>query len=149
MNASPFREFLRSCYKNVSFMLGFIMLLSVVIIALFAPQIAPYNFEGGDPNAKFTAPCAQHIMGTDNMGRDLFSRIVYGSRITLKVALIGGTIQLFLGVVVGLFCGFYGGVVDRFMLFFADLTWCVPGMVMALAVVTVIGSTLSTVSRVV
>ena len=143
MYESPFKEFLHSCYKNPNFMIGGILLLIIILTAVFAPFIAPYEYDAGDPGATFTAPCPEHILGTDNMGRDLFSRIVYGTRITLKVALIGGSIQLFLGVVVGLFCGYYGGVVDRIMLFFADLTWCVPGMVMALAVVTVIGQNLT------
>ena len=119
------------------------MLGSVILTAVFANQIAPYEYDQGDPYSTFQAPSAEHIFGTDNMGRDQFSRIVYGTRITLKVALLGGSIQLALGVIVGLMCGYYGGVIDRIMLFFADLTWCVPGMVMALAVVTVIGSNLT------
>ena len=139
MNASPWKEFFRSSWKNVNFMVGFIMLLSIIILAVFADQIAPYPYDGNDMTAKIQAPSAAHLLGTDRMGRDLFSRIVYGSRITLKVALIGGSIQLALGVVVGLLCGYYGGLIDRAMLFIADLTWCVPGMIMALAVVTILG----------
>lgn len=143
MNSSPWKEFLHSCYKNVNFMVGAIMLASVIIFAIFAEQIAPYGLDENDKTCLKQAPSAQHILGTDNMGRDLFSRIVYGTRITIKVALIGGAIELVLGVVVGLVCGFYGGAIDKFMLFIADLTWCVPGMIMALAVVTVIGSNLT------
>lgn len=139
MNASPWKEFFRSSWKNINFMVGFIMLLSIIILAVFADQIAPYPYDGNDMTAKIQAPSAAHLLGTDRMGRDLFSRIVYGSRITLKVALIGGSIQLALGVVVGLLCGYYGGLIDRAMLFIADLTWCVPGMIMALAVVTILG----------
>lgn len=143
MNSSPWKEFLHSCYKNVNFMVGAIMLASVIIFAIFAEQIAPYGLDENDKTCLKQAPSAQHILGTDNMGRDLFSRIVYGTRITIKVALIGGAIELVLGVVVGLVCGFYGGAIDKFMLFIADLTWCVPGMIMALAVVTIIGSNLT------
>lgn len=143
MHDSPFKGFFRSCWKNINFMVGIVMLCSVIFVAVFAEQVAPYAYDAGDPGTIFKAPSAAHIFGTDNMGRDQFSRIIYGARITLKVALIGGSIQLFLGVIVGLFCGYYGGVVDRIMLFFADLTWCVPGMVMALAVVTVIGINLT------
>ena len=143
MNDNPFKEFFRSCWKNVNFMMGAIMLISVIVFAVFANQIAPYSFDQNDNTAVMQAPSSAHILGTDNMGRDLFSRIIYGTRITLKVALIGGAIELALGVVVGLMCGFYGGIVDRLMLFVADLTWCVPGMIMALAVVTIIGSNLT------
>jgi peptide/nickel transport system permease protein len=143
MNASPLKEFFRSCYKNINFMVGAAMLLSIIVFAIFAERIAPYGFDENDITSQMQAPSAQHLLGTDKMGRDLFSRIVYGTRITLKVALIGGSIELALGVIVGLICGFYGGLVDKIMLFFADLTWCVPGMIMALAVVTIIGSNLT------
>ncbi len=143
MNASPSKEFFKNCWKNANFMIGFIMLLIMIICAIFADQIAPYAYDGNDVTAKLLAPCREHIMGTDNMGRDLFSRIIYGTRITLKVALIGGSIELALGVVIGLLCGYYGGAIDRVMLFFADLTWCVPGTIMAFAVVTVIGQNLN------
>jgi len=143
MNASPLKEFFRSCYKNINFMVGAAMLLSIIVFAIFAERIAPYGFDENDITSQMQAPSAQHLLGTDKMGRDLFSRIVYGTRITLKVALIGGSIELALGVIVGLICGFYGGLIDKIMLFFADLTWCVPGMIMALAVVTIIGSNLT------
>ena len=143
MAASPWKEFFRSCYKNLNFMVGAIMLLSIIIIAVFADYIAPFEYDENDVSAVLQPPSATHILGTDKLGRDLWSRIVYGTRIAFKVAAIGGAIQLFLGVVVGLFCGYYGGIVDRPMLFFADLTWCVPGMVMALAVVTILGSNLT------
>ena len=143
MAASPWKEFFRSCYKNLNFMVGAIMLLSIIIIAVFADYIAPFEYDENDVSAVLQPPSATHILGTDKLGRDLWSRIVYGTRIAFKVAAIGGAIQLFLGVVVGLFCGYAGGIVDRSMLFFADLTWCVPGMVMALAVVTILGSNLT------
>lgn len=140
MNESPFREFWKSCYKNVNFMVGSIMILSVIFIAIFANQIAPYSYTDIHESDILTAPCAQYIFGTDDMGRDLFSRIVFGTRITLEVAIIGAGLQLIVGVLVGLFCGYYGGAADRALTFVADLTWCIPGMIMALAVVTIIGS---------
>ncbi len=140
MNESPFREFWKSCYKNVNFMVGSIMILSVIFIAIFANQIAPYSYTDIHESDILTAPCAQYIFGTDDMGRDLFSRIVFGTRITLEVAIIGAGLQLIVGVLVGLLCGYYGGTADRALTFVADLTWCIPGMIMALAVVTIIGS---------
>ena len=140
MNESPFREFWKSCYKNGNFMVGSIMILSVIFIAIFANQIAPYSYTDIHESDILTAPCAQYIFGTDDMGRDLFSRIVFGTRITLEVAIIGAGLQLIVGVLVGLLCGYYGGAADRALTFVADLTWCIPGMIMALAVVTIIGS---------
>lgn len=73
----------------------------------------------------------------------MFSKVIYGTRITLWVALLGTSIQLFLGVVVGLLCGYFGGWVDKVLLFITDVTWCVPGTILALAVVTVLGKGLT------
>lgn len=143
MNDSPLREFLSSCHKNRNFMIGFIIVLSVIIFAAFANRIAPYSYDEAHPKDILVAPCSEYIFGTDNMGRDLFSRIIYGSRITLQVAVLGAGFQLVFGVTIGLICGYFGGIADRLLTFVADLTWCIPGMIMALAVVTVIGSGLT------
>ncbi len=143
MNDSPFKEFLGSCYKNKNFMLGFVIVLSIIIFAAFADQIAPYRFDEAHPADILVAPCPEYILGTDNMGRDLFSRIIYGSRITLQVAILGAGLQLVFGVTIGLICGYFGGAADRALTFAADLTWCIPGMIMALAVVTIIGAGLT------
>ncbi len=143
MNYSPFKEFLSSCYKNRNFMIGLIIVLSVIIFAVFANQIAPYNYDEAHPEDILAAPSAEYIFGTDNMGRDLFSRIIYGSRITLQVAVLGAGLQLVFGVTIGLICGYFGGIADRSLTFIADLTWCIPGMIMALAVVTIIGTGLT------
>ena len=143
MNDSPLKEFLGSFYKNRNFMIGLIIVLSIIISAIFAEQIAPYDYDAANPHDILTAPNSDHIFGTDNMGRDLFSRIIYGTRITLKVAILGAGIELLLGVTIGLICGYFGGTADRILTFIMDLTWCIPGMIMALAVVTVIGSGLT------
>ncbi len=142
MNSSPAREFFRACHKNRNFMVGFIMVASVILIALFADVIAPYPFDMAHPQDILKAPCGQYLFGTDNMGRDLFSRIIYGTRIALQVALVGAGLQLVVGTVVGLICGYFGGWMDKALMFIADLTYAIPGMVMALAVVTVLGSSL-------
>lgn len=142
MNSSPAREFFRSCHKNRNFMAGFIMVVSVILVALFADVIAPYPFDMAHPQDILKAPCGQYLFGTDNMGRDLFSRIIYGTRIALQVALVGAGLQLVVGTVVGLICGYFGGWIDKALMFIADLTYAIPGMVMALAVVTVLGSSL-------
>lgn len=142
MNSSPIKDFLKSCCKNKNFLIGFLMAASVILIAVFAKQIAPYAFDEVNPDSILMKPCKQHIFGTDNMGRDLFSRIVYGTRIALQVAFVGAGLQLVVGTIVGLICGYFGGKIDRAFMFIADLTYAIPGMVMALAVVTVLGSSL-------
>ena len=76
MAASPWKEFFRNCYKNLNFMVGAIMLLSIIVIAVFADYIAPFEYDENDVSAVLQPPSATHILGTDKLGRDLWSRIV-------------------------------------------------------------------------
>lgn len=143
MNYSPIREFFYNCRRNVNFVVGFLMILSLILIAIFAQQIAPYDYDEPHKQDRLQAPNSTYLFGTDDFGRDMFSKVIYGTRITLWVALLGTSIQLFLGVVVGLLCGYFGGWVDKVLLFITDVTWCVPGTILALAVVTVLGKGLT------
>lgn len=143
MNYSPIREFFYNCRRNVNFVVGFLMILSLILVAIFAQQIAPYNYDEPHKQDRLQAPNSTYLFGTDDFGRDMFSKVIYGTRITLWVALLGTSIQLFLGVVVGLLCGYFGGWVDKVLLFITDVTWCVPGTILALAVVTVLGKGLT------
>lgn len=144
MNYSPIREFFyKYCRRNVNFVVGFLMILSLILVAIFAQQIAPYDYDEPHKQDRLQAPNSTYLFGTDDFGRDMFSKVIYGTRITLWVALLGTSIQLFLGVVVGLLCGYFGGWVDRVLLFITDVTWCVPGTILALAVVTVLGKGLT------
>lgn len=143
MNYSPIREFFYNCRRNVNFVVGFLMILSLILVAIFAQQIAPYGYDEPHKQDRLQAPNSTYLFGTDDFGRDMFSKVIYGTRITLWVALLGTSIQLFLGVVVGLLCGYFGGWVDKVLLFITDVTWCVPGTILALAVVTVLGKGLT------
>lgn len=143
MNYSPIREFFYNCRRNVNFVVGFLMILSIILVAIFAQQIAPYDYDEPHKQDRLQAPNSTYLFGTDDFGRDMFSKVIYGTRITLWVALLGTSIQLFLGVVVGLLCGYFGGWVDKVLLFITDVTWCVPGTILALAVVTVLGKGLT------
>lgn len=143
MNYSPIREFFYNCRRNVNFVVGFLMILSLILVAIFAQQFAPYDYDEPHKQNKLQAPNSTYLFGTDDFGRDMFSKVIYGTRITLWVALLGTSIQLFLGVVIGLLCGYFGGWVDKVLLFITDVTWCVPGTILALAVVTVLGKGLT------
>lgn len=143
MNYSPIREFFYNCRRNVNFVVGFLMILSLILVAIFAQQFAPYGYDEPHKQDRLRAPNSTYLFGTDDFGRDMFSKVIYGTRITLWVALLGTSIQLFLGVVIGLLCGYFGGWVDKVLLFITDVTWCVPGTILALAVVTVLGKGLT------
>lgn len=140
---SKAKETLHACLKNRNFMVGFVILLTVVLVAIFAEQIAPYEYTAQGVGKKLTAPCGDFWFGTDELGRDVFSRIVMGTRITLWVAFLGASLTLILGVTIGMICGYFGNWVDRVFSFLTDLTWCIPGTILALAVVTLLGKGLT------
>ena len=142
-NNNRWKETLRECRKNKSFMIGLIILISVILVAIFASVLAPYEYDQQNVGPRFTGPCADYLFGTDQLGRDMLSRVIYGSRTALWVAFLGGTLQLVIGVVVGLLCGFFGKWVDKVLLFMTDVTWCIPGTILALAVVTILGKGLT------
>lgn len=140
---NKWKERLHECIHNANFMIGFVIIVSVILVAIFADQIAPYDYMTQKTGGRLEAPSSAHLFGTDDLGRDMFSRIVYGSRIALWVAFLGGSLQLAIGVVIGLACGFFGKWVDRILTFMTDLTWCIPGTILALAVVTILGKSLT------
>ena len=140
-----FKGSLRVFLHNRSFLIGSIMILVVVISAIFADVIAPYEYDYADMSKKLLMPCKEFLFGTDDFGRDMFSRVIYGSRIALRVALLAAAIEIALGVTIGMLSGYYGGTVDRVLSFFADLTWSMPPIIMSMAVITVLGKGLDNV----
>jgi peptide/nickel transport system permease protein len=94
---------------------------------------------------KLTNPNQQHLFGTDRYGRDVFSRVVHGSRIALKVGLIVVIIESFIGISLGLLAGYYGGITNKIILFITDLTWSMPPIILALAIITMLGPSLNNV----
>ncbi|MDD6043024.1 MAG: ABC transporter permease [Eubacteriaceae bacterium] len=142
-NNSKWKETLNECRKNKSFMIGLIILISICLVAALAGVIAPYDYAEQYVGERFMAPCAKYPFGTDQLGRDMLSRVIYGSRTALWVAFLGGSLELIIGVVVGLLCGFFGKWVDKVLLFMTDVTWCIPGTILALAVVTILGKGLT------
>ncbi len=139
------KKFLYNLRHNRNLAIGTIMVLIVVLVAIFADQIAPYSFDDSYVAPKFTKPCSEFPFGTDDFGRDMFSRIVYGSRISLRVALLAAIIEICLGVSIGLLAGYYGGNLDRLLSFIGDLTWSMPPIIMSMAVITVLGKGLTNV----
>ncbi|HDL60560.1 MAG TPA: ABC transporter permease [candidate division WOR-3 bacterium] len=130
---------LRSGLRNISFKLGGIIFLSVVLTAIFAPIIAPYSYDEMHISDRLKPPSSKYLLGTDQYGRDIFSRIVYGSRIALKVGILVVIIETAIGISLGLLAGYYGGKADKVISFTTDVFWAMPPLVLALAVVTLLG----------
>ena len=118
---------------------GFFILTGLVIIALFADFIAPYSAYAVDLSSRFQAPSASHFFGTDELGRDIFSRILFGTRISLTVGAIVVCIALTIGVFVGAVAGFHGRRVDEIIMRVTDVFLAFPSIVLALAVGAALG----------
>ena len=130
---------------NKKALLGLIIMSIVTITAIAAPLIAPF-----DPIEMEVGPLLQkvdgtHIMGTDMFGRDVFSRLIYGTRISLTVALVVGCTSAFIGTVLGLIAGYYGGLLDNLLTRLADTLFSFPWILTAITLATIMGPGLKTV----
>lgn len=120
---------------------GAIVVLLFIGMAVLAPVIAPHdpNQQVGALAANPAGPSGEHLMGLDEQGRDFFSRVVYGSRLSLLSGLVSVGIGLFFGMLLGSLAGYFGGWVDNLIMRFMDIMLSIPGLLLAIAIVTVLG----------
>ncbi|MEX1663429.1 ABC transporter permease [Thioclava sp. 15-R06ZXC-3] len=116
---------------------GFLVLL--VLVAVFAPYFSPYDFAAQDLMNRNMAPAWPHVMGTDQFGRDLFSRVLYGARTSLSVSATAIAISVAAGMTLGASAGLFGGWFERTVMTAVDLTWSFPDILIALIFVAIIG----------
>ena len=120
-----------------------IILLSVIAVSFIVGLFwTPYGINATDPAAKLAAPSLQHLFGTDNLGRDVFSRCLAASRYTILVSFAGVAFALVLGTAAGLFAGYFGGILDRIIMVLSNSIMCFPGILLALMAVAVFGPSL-------
>lgn len=130
-------------------MLGFIIILIVVLIAVFAPVIAPYDPAAVDLYGMRMPPCwmengsMEHLLGCDNLGRDLWSRIIYGTRVSLLVGVLSVLLAGVFGIILGMVSGFYGGWIDNVIMRITDAFFAIPRILMAMVVLMVAGSSVT------
>ena len=125
--------------KRVCLYCGFFILM-VSLVALFAPYIAPYPFYEQFPERALNSPSLRHWLGTDHLGRDLLSRIIYGSRMSMAVGLLATLISAVLGMIYGVISGWFGGVTDRIMMRFIDILYSIPTLVLLILVKVIFDS---------
>jgi peptide/nickel transport system permease protein len=118
---------------------GAIVLVIVVLAALFASRIAPYSPTRQDFRVERQPPSAQHLMGTDEFGRDVFSRVIWGAQTSLEAGAVAATIALVIGLGLGMFAAFYGGRADNVIMRFMDVILAFPYILLAIAVVAILG----------
>jgi len=129
---------IREFTRNKMALAGSIFILIMITFALLAPIIAPYGPTDIDIKNILSAPSHAHIFGTDTLGRDIFSRIVYGSRISLSIGFIAVGIAVIMGVLIGSIAGYYGGKVESVLMRFVDIMLCFPTFFLILAVIAVL-----------
>ncbi len=132
----------RQLRRNPAAMTGLAIIIALIVIAIFAPFIAPYDPLQQNFRKALQPPSAEHLFGTDDVGRDILSRVIYGARISLRVGLIAVSISLSLGVLLGLIAGYYGGWVDTLISQVTDILLAFPGLLLALAIIAVLGPSL-------
>jgi peptide/nickel transport system permease protein len=133
---SAVRYFLR---KNPRMLVGLVLLAILLFVALFAPVIAPYDPIKVNITDALEAPSTSHLLGTDDLGRDVFSRVLWGARISLSVGVISVSIGFLVGVSVGLLAGYLGGTFDLLAMRVIDALLAFPALVLAIAITAALG----------
>lgn len=123
-------------------MVGLVILLIIIVIALLTPWLAPYSYAEQNLPLGASAPSAQHWMGTDTLGRDLLTRLLYGGRISLLVATLATTVALLVGVTYGIVAGYLGGRVDAWMMRLVDILYALPFIILIILMMVVFGRSL-------
>lgn len=135
------RRALRRLVSNPTAVIGLALVSAAVALAVVAPLIAPYDPIIGNLRDHLQPPSVTHAFGTDDVGRDIFTRVIFGSQISLQIALAVQAITLVIGVVLGLVGGYYGGWTDAIIMRIADIVMSFPLLIIAIALVGVLGST--------
>jgi peptide/nickel transport system permease protein len=140
--SSRWRDFRRRMWRSKGAMIGLVIVVILAAVALSAQFIAPYPPNKVNVGGFLDKPSMTHLFGTDQFGRDIFSRVLFGSRVSLTVGFISVGIASIFGVVVGLIAGYYGGWVDDLLMRFVDIMLAFPGILLALAIVSLLGPSL-------
>lgn len=134
------RNILRRFLKNKNAVLGLIFIIILIICSLVPSLIAPYGFDDQNLQEKFISPNGQHWFGTDDYGRDIFSRVIYGARISLTIGVVSVAISSVLGTALGCISGYYGGRVDNLIMRMIDIMLAIPNILLAMSLVSMLGT---------
>lgn len=136
---SEFLRVMKQLSKNKIAMLGLILLVLECLLAALAPYIAPYHYAEMDLTSAFSTPSANHLFGCDDMGRDIFSRILYGGRYSISIGIIAVMISVAFGMVIGALAGYFGGKIDNILMRILDVIQAIPGMLLMIVISAVLG----------
>lgn len=136
---------LNSFYQNKIAFVGSVFLLFLLLFAIFAPSLTPYTYFETHLSLKNTPPCKDFWFGTDELGRDLFTRIGWGARISLFIGVAASCIDLVIGVLFGAFAALFGGVVEEYMMRLADILYSIPHLLIVILLMVILGPGIPTI----
>ncbi len=135
-------ELLKDLLKNRTAAFGLLIVLSIVAVAVFGPFLAPQDPLKPAPLDRLQGPSSRHLFGTDSLGRDILSRVIYGSRISLTIGIISVTISLVPGTFLGLLSGYFGGWLDTLVMRVMDVLLAFPAVLLAIFITAILGPSL-------
>lgn len=139
-NQSQFAQIFFRLRRNKAAMLGLVIFLVGVLIAVFAPLIMTHDYAAMDVAARLQGPSAEHFFGTDELGRDLFSRVIYGSRYSLAIGVCAILLAAVIRVILGVIAGYFGGWVDNLIMRFLDVIQSIPALLLVIVIAAVLGT---------
>ncbi len=136
---NKYKEFVKKFIRRKTAVVALIFILFLLIVAALGPEIAPYDANQPDYNNLLSPPSAEHIWGTDEFGRDIFSRLLAGTRLSLLSALSATIVGASIGIILGLLAGYYGGWINALVMRGSDVLFAFPDILLAIAIVAIIG----------
>ena len=133
-------EVFKRLFKSKTAVIGLVLIIIFILIAIIGPFVAPYNYADYSPSIAHQTPTAEHWLGTDDMGRDIFSRLLVGTQYTLELGLGACIIGLIIGIILGCIAGFFGGWVEELIMRICDVMQAIPGMLLAVVISASLGN---------
>ena len=138
--SSPGKEALKRLMRDRTAVAGLIIIIALLLVGLFAPLIAPYDYQVQDYSAVLQGPSSAHWFGTDGTGRDIFSRCVYGARYSLPIGIMCVAVGLIIGGILGVIAAYFGGKTDNVIMRFIDIIQAIPSTLLCIALVAILGN---------
>jgi peptide/nickel transport system permease protein len=139
LGSITWKDFSRHILRNRLSLIGLVLILILLVVAVVGPYVAPYGPYATNPLNKLQGPSGTHPFGTDNLGRDLLTRILYGARISVTIAIIVLVVSGGLGTMIGIVSGYFGGGVDNLLMRITDLFLAFPRLILAMAIAAALG----------
>lgn len=136
---------MKAFFQNKAAVISAVIILAVALLAVFVPILSPYGQNDQDLLLRLTGPQRAHIAGTDELGRDVFTRMLFGTRISLVIAIVPTALAVLTGTILGILAAYYGTVFDTIITWLADVTLAFPGMLLAMVIMYTFGGSMSSV----